>query len=59
MSKLVGFADNNRITPKGMLHTGEKESCLFGLVDGIPPPIAHIFFLDPAGLHSSDKLRPV
>lgn len=35
-----------------------NESCLFGLVDGIPPSIAHIFSLNPAGLHSSDKLQP-
>lgn len=34
-------------------------SSLFGLVDGIPPSIADIFFLNPAGLHCSDKLRPV
>lgn len=31
---------------------------MFGLVDGIPPSIARIFFLNPAGLHSSDKLGP-
>lgn len=31
---------------------------MFGLVDGIPPSIARIFFLNPAGLHCSDKLRP-
>lgn len=41
-----------------MLYAGQRESSLFGLVDGIPPSIAHIFFLNPAGLHSSDKLRP-
>lgn len=40
-------------------YTGQKESSLFGLVDGIPPSIAHIFLLNLAGWHSSDKLRPV
>lgn len=40
-------------------YAGQRESSLFGLVDGIPPSIAHIFFLNPAGLHSLDKLRPV
>lgn len=40
------------------LYAGHRESSLFGLVDGIPPSIARIFFLNPAGLHSSDKLGP-
>lgn len=42
--------------------SGQRESGLFGLVDGVDgilPSIAHIFFLNLAGLHSSDKFRPV
>lgn len=41
-----------------MLHAGQRESSVFGLVDSIPPSIACIFFLNLAGWHSLDKLRP-
>lgn len=56
--KLVGFAHDSQITPSVVAYAGQRESSLFGLVDGIPPSIAHIFFPNPAGLHSSNKLRP-
>ena len=38
--------------------TGQRHSSVFGLVDDIPPTIAHIFELNPARLHISDKQGP-
>lgn len=55
----LGLARVRQITPSVVAYAGQRGSSLFGLVDGIPPSIAHIFFLNPAGLHSSNKLRPV
>lgn len=57
--KLVGFAHESQSASSVVAHAGQRKSSLFGLVDRILPSIAHIFFPNPAGLHSSDKLRPV
>lgn len=55
----LGLARERQIAPSVVAYAGQRGSSLFGLVDGIPPSIAHIFSLNPAGLHSSNKLRPV
>lgn len=56
---MAGFAHISQIISSSVAYAGQRESGLFGLVGRIPPSIAHILFLYPAGLHSSDTLRPV